>query len=358
MQFITIDVAHMINDGDGFKYLLMIGCIFSKFIEAVGMHDQTAPTIVGAIWEHWITKHGCPQYILSDQGSNVDGETIREICSDFYIQKRRTSGYHSQGNGFAERNTRSVREMLRTLLLDKQLPQNHWSKLLPSIVFSLNSSESTSTKCIPFEALYGRVPNLPCDIIFDTVECNISAASTTDYIKDLKVQLRETIKHVNKELQVSRKRMQNQYNKNIVFHDYQQGDRVWLHKKSYKTGENRKLSPRKTGPWIIERKMGNGVNFEIKKNSQVQIVHHNRLTPCVISDDPENEHGYRNRHSTIKTLKNTNTIDQELYHTPLYSSSDSEPDSELEQQHRYPVRIRRPRIVEGAIPWDVADDIL
>ena len=84
-----------------------------------------------------------------------------------------------------------------------------------------------------FEVVYGRLPILPCDIIFDTVECNISATSSTEYMNDLKVQLNETIKHVEKELKVFRKRMQSQLNKNLVFHEYQTDDKVWLRKKSF-----------------------------------------------------------------------------------------------------------------------------
>ena len=64
MQFATIDVAHVISDGEGFQYLLLIGCIFSKFIEAVPLHDQTAPTLVKAIWDNWIT---IPQYIAQSR---------------------------------------------------------------------------------------------------------------------------------------------------------------------------------------------------------------------------------------------------------------------------------------------------
>ena len=56
-------------------------------------------------------RNGHPKYILTDQGSNVDGD-INEVCAKFGIEKRRTSGYHSQGNGFAERNNRSISEIL------------------------------------------------------------------------------------------------------------------------------------------------------------------------------------------------------------------------------------------------------
>ena len=42
----------------------------------------------------------------------MDGDTIREICNVLCIEKRRSSASHSQGNGFAERNIHSVKDIL------------------------------------------------------------------------------------------------------------------------------------------------------------------------------------------------------------------------------------------------------
>ena len=45
-------------------------------------------------------------------------------------------------------------------------------------------------------------------------------------------------------------------------------------------GGGRKLSPRKSGPWIILAKKQNGVNFEIVNDKQqMEIIHHDRLIP-------------------------------------------------------------------------------
>ena len=104
----------MPEDPEGYKYFVLIGDIFSKFIQAVPLREQTAAQISQGLLNHWIYVHGKPSYLLTDQGSNVDGEIIREICNSLGIEKRRTSAYHSQGNGFAERNIQSIREILRT----------------------------------------------------------------------------------------------------------------------------------------------------------------------------------------------------------------------------------------------------
>ena len=129
MEFLALDIAYMPTDTDGNKYVLFIGDIFSKYVEAIPMRDQTAPTIIQNMWKHWLCRYGYPKYILTDRGSNVDGEVVNTLCSQFGIEKRRTSGCHSQGNGFAEQNIRSIREILRTSLLEFKLPQILWRLL-------------------------------------------------------------------------------------------------------------------------------------------------------------------------------------------------------------------------------------
>ena len=123
MQCISIDIAYLLIDNSGFNYMLLIGDICSKFIATVPLKDQTASSVVTALLHNWIYVHRVPSYFLSDQGSNVDGHMLREICNTLGIKKRRSSAYHSQGNGFAERNIRTVKDMLRAALLHRRLAQ-------------------------------------------------------------------------------------------------------------------------------------------------------------------------------------------------------------------------------------------
>ena len=53
MNFICIDIAYMEQDSDGYRYILLIGCVFSKFITAVPLKEQTAQVIVEAICKKW-----------------------------------------------------------------------------------------------------------------------------------------------------------------------------------------------------------------------------------------------------------------------------------------------------------------
>ena len=206
---------------------MLIGDIFSKFVSAVPLREQTAKSIVDAFLKHWLYIHGTPLYLLSDQGSNVDGEAMKTLCNKFGIEKRRSSAYHSQGNGFAERSIRTIKDLLRSVLLHRQLPQSQWRSLLPELVFALNASVSTSTQCVPYNVVFGRSAVLPHDITFTAI--------ISDKDQDMLPREHESATHsllqdifarIMTNLRISKARMQQHYNTNLRFKNYINGQKV------------------------------------------------------------------------------------------------------------------------------------
>ena len=85
-QFICFDIAYMPKDSKDLEYFLIIGDIFSKYIEAEPLKDQMTSLIIGALLSHWIYIHGTLYYILRDQGSDIDSRTLHELCKAFSIK--------------------------------------------------------------------------------------------------------------------------------------------------------------------------------------------------------------------------------------------------------------------------------
>ena len=274
---------------------------------------------------------------------------VTEVCN---VEKRRTSAYHSQGNGFAERNIRSIRDILRAVLLDRNISQKNWRVLLPEVVFSLNVTESKSIKCVPYEVVFGRSVVLPQDILFG-IEGKIplrDVNTAAQYAQDVKLGLQNTHYHVTRHLHISRDKMQRQYNKNIRFYNYKVGDKVWVKMKYYKVGENRKLSPRRSGPWTIREKLPNGLNFKVTNDSSKseKIIHHDRLSPAKAM--PSSQRNYISEDGVLDS-----TADEEDLSTDDSEESDNESTADGNQSPRYPKRIRVPRRLEGAIPWEAVE---
>ena len=139
---------------------------------------------------------------------------------------------------------------------------------------------------------------------------------------------------------------------------------MWLKVKYYKTGENRKLAPRRGGPWIVAERLPNGVNVRIRNETtkDEKIVHHDRLTPVRESEHQpaQRQPPIDSRPQPIRKDSESDTDSDDSTFRGDESRSDYDPSSDdvssadsdvNDEQRRYPARDRRQRVIPGAIPW-------
>ena len=96
----------------GHVYILTVMDGFTKFVEAIPMANQEATSVARALVENVIVRYGAPLQILTDQGTNFEGNLFRELCRLLGIDKVRTSSYHPSCNGLIERFHRTMNAML------------------------------------------------------------------------------------------------------------------------------------------------------------------------------------------------------------------------------------------------------
>ena len=132
---IAFDVATLPWTKDGCRHVLIIVDLFSKYIEAIPMKKQTAQSIIEALESGWLLRHGYPVRTFSDQGPNVDGHLVRQLCQQLGIQNCHSTPYHPQGDGEAERSFQSFKQSLRCQLAEKGLCRTDWPKLLQETSF-------------------------------------------------------------------------------------------------------------------------------------------------------------------------------------------------------------------------------
>ena len=85
---------------------------------------------------------------------------MTEFCQLAGTEKLRTSIYHPQCNGAAERFNRSLLKLLGTM------PQNHkrdWKNYIHAMTHAHNSLRCTATGFSPFYLMFGREPQVPLD---------------------------------------------------------------------------------------------------------------------------------------------------------------------------------------------------
>ena len=57
-----------------------MGDMFTKFIEAAAMKDQTADSVIKAFYKGWICRYGCPTNALSDQSRHFEASAFEKLC--------------------------------------------------------------------------------------------------------------------------------------------------------------------------------------------------------------------------------------------------------------------------------------
>ena len=76
---------------------------FTKWVKVYAVPDQQTQTIARLLVENIVCRHGVPQELLSDRGSNFLSELMLELCSLLGIKKLNTSGYHPLTDGLVEK---------------------------------------------------------------------------------------------------------------------------------------------------------------------------------------------------------------------------------------------------------------
>ena len=105
---VGIDVGTLPWAEGGYRYFLLMVDLFTRYVELCPLADQEASSLVKAFEQGYTEDtyrgHGVPTRILSDQGSSIDGGKFREFCRSLGIEKKRTTPYHPETDGMAERN--------------------------------------------------------------------------------------------------------------------------------------------------------------------------------------------------------------------------------------------------------------
>ena len=80
--------------------------------EAYALPNQEADTVAQAVMDNFVCRFGCPLGVLSDRGRNFESRLFRGLCDLIESVKQRTTPYHPQCDGGAERLIRTVTSVI------------------------------------------------------------------------------------------------------------------------------------------------------------------------------------------------------------------------------------------------------
>nr|XP_055046856.1 uncharacterized protein LOC129432455 [Misgurnus anguillicaudatus] len=191
------------------------------------------------------------------------------------------------GNGQVERFNRTLGNMIRAL--PPRAKQN-WPQMLQTLTFAYNCTAHESTGFAPFYLMYGRIPRLPVDIMFQSVSQDNNITDYDQYVKKMKNDLREAMLLAQANTAASQQRQAAQYNKRIKGRDIEEGDHVLIANKGERG--RRKLADKwESTPYVVLSVDTRCHTYRIRntRTGQEKVVHRNLLLQASFLPIEEND---------------------------------------------------------------------
>ena len=90
---VSVDILQLPLTTQGNCYVVVFMDYLTKWFEAFAIPDQKAETIAKMFVENIVCRHGIPEELLSDRGTNFLSTLIQEVCKLLGVKKINTSGY-------------------------------------------------------------------------------------------------------------------------------------------------------------------------------------------------------------------------------------------------------------------------
>ena len=263
---ISMDVGSMPLSARGMCCFLLIVDLATRFVSVAALGNQTAEVLKQALWSKWFSVFGIPTKLRSDQGKNVDGKVINDLCEYLSIAKKRSSPYHPEGNGLAERSISSIKSLISVMCESRNVSIHDWDLVIYEAVLAHNSIINKSTKYSPFMCMFSTKPQMPIHN-FMGLKINQGEAIDVELIN----------KDASKNSAEAKEKYKVQADKQTHVNKFEIGQEVLL-KRNF--GDNPKISPNwKRGPYYIEKIIG-PVNFAVKGPlGTSKVIHHNNIKP-------------------------------------------------------------------------------
>ena len=156
------------TSASGNKHILTIIDHLTRWPEAFPIPGKSADTIVMTFINEYLPVHMCPQYILSDNGTEFKNSLMDQVLQQLGIDRIFSAPYHPWSNGKLEVFHKYLKPTLEKLC--EKDPTN-WDKYLNQVLASYRIMPNLATAESPFFLVYGRDPNRPLHQLLEPMQC-------------------------------------------------------------------------------------------------------------------------------------------------------------------------------------------
>ena len=143
-----IDMQYYSRTNKGFKHLLMIIDVFSKYGWAIPLKNKTAAEMVRAFTELWASGQKPPKFIWTDKGREFDNKLFRALLEEKKVHLYWTE--NEEKSCIVERWNRTVKSIMWKYFTKHRT--GVYIDILPELIKKYNNTYHSSIKCPPSDA--------------------------------------------------------------------------------------------------------------------------------------------------------------------------------------------------------------
>lgn len=276
-QLVGTDIVIMRITTGGYRYILVCIDYLTNWVEAEPLKTMTTEEVIRVFFKIIISRHGCPEGIISDSGTQFCSKAFHKLCDTFNIKKIESTPYHQQANGKCERFVGYLKKALALITPQEKL--HKWNEMIDHCLFSYRITVSRVLNDSPFFLLYGRDPLLPQDLSFSLHNRKKRGLNGKDtegnYQFNLAQKMKTAYHNLMKRKAQEQEKYKTYYDSSHYRIEYNIGDRVLI---LFDTPNKNSLMPRWEGPFVILNKIDD-VTYRVSNQDKIIAVHVQRM--CV-----------------------------------------------------------------------------
>ena len=140
------------------KHILTIIDLLMGWPEAIPIPNKSANTITKAFIRHYLPRHLCPRFILSDNGMEFKNQIFDRVTKDLGIERIFSAPYHLQSNGKLETFHKFLKPTLKKMCAEDQ---DNWDDYVEQVLGTYRGVPNLTTGESPFFLVYRRDGNQP-----------------------------------------------------------------------------------------------------------------------------------------------------------------------------------------------------
>lgn len=215
---LVMDYIDMTKTVNKFRYVLVVICRYSRWVEACPSPSPDEKTVIKFIARELIPRFGIPTHISSDNGSHFTASTWQKVAQVLRIRTRFGCVYHPQSQGMVERANGTPKNKIAKICASSGL---NWVDALPIALWKMRSEVNRSTHLMPHEILTGRP--MPAPRMKDAAR----GPSLESFKKELKAYVRQ-LSAIHKEIYHCQEQRDSRLRRVAHENTIQPGDYVYL----------------------------------------------------------------------------------------------------------------------------------